>query len=492
MRKSASVDPGLAGLSRREFLRHSGGGLGGIALSSMLAAESMPRGSAALLRAAKCKRVIHLFMAGAASHLDLFDYKPLLEKLDGKPSDFGEPVETFQDGLGPWLKPVWPFAPHGQCGKLLGETVSPLGKHVDRMAFIHNVVSKSGVHSQATLLQATGFLLPGFPGAGCWASYGLGSLNENLPTFVVLPDHRGFASNGVKNWDAAFLPSQHSGTVIYPGAAAPIADLQPHRAGDFITEASERDAQALLAQLNRNHAAAREVDSRLFARIRSYELAARMQLAAPEAMDLKAEPLHVLKLYGLERGPQQWPKEINDEEEAFYFAQKCLTARRLLERGVRFVQIWSGNDNSFPRRNWDSHEDIRRDHGPLSHGMAVGTAALIEDLAQRGMLMDTLILWTTEFGRMPSSQGGKGRDHNPFTFTNWLCGGGIKGGVTHGESDEWGYKPLDRANPTMGYDIHATMLHLLGIDHQQLTFRHNGIDRRLTDVHGHVIQPILS
>ncbi len=482
-----------AGISRREFLWQSGGGLGGIALASMFAGESRAaQQSPALVYPAKAKRVVQLFMAGAASHLDLWDYKPELIKHDGKPSDFGEHVEAFQNGLGPWLKPVWEFSPHGQCGKMLGETVAPLGACVDDIAFIHNVTGKTGVHSQATLLQATGFQLPGFPGAGCWAGYALGSLNENLPAFVVLPDHRGLASNGVKNWDAAFLPSQHSGTVIYPASDAPVADLFPGKAGGYITEASERDAQALLASLNRGHAAGREGDPRLDARIRSYELAAKMQLAAPEALDLKAEPEHILKLYGLDRGPQTWAKEINAEEEAFFFSQKCLAARRLLERGVRFVQIWSGNDNGFPRRNWDSHEDIQRDHGPLAIGMARGTAALIQDLRQRGMLEDTLILWTTEFGRMPSSQGGKGRDHNPFVFTNWLCGGGIKGGVTFGESDQWGYKPLDRENPTQVYDIHATMLRLLGIEHTKLTWRHNGIDRRLTDVHGHVIEALLA
>jgi hypothetical protein len=197
-------------------------------------------------------------------------------------------------------------------------------------------------------------------------------------------------------------------------------------------------------------------------------------------------------MYGLEGGPRKWDIEINVEEETFYFGQKCLAARRLLEKGVRFIQVWSGNDNGHPRRNWDSHEDVQRDQGPLGLGMARGCAALIQDLKQRGMLDDTLILWTTEFGRMPSTQGGKGRDHNPFVFTNWLCGGGIKGGVTHGESDPLGYKPLDRSNPTQVYDIHATVLHLLGIDHTQLTFRNNGIARRLTDVHGKVIRGILT
>lgn len=488
-------------LSRRAFLWQSGGGLGGIALASMLGREAIgvvqantpPTVSPATNHVApRAKRVIQLFMAGAASHIDLFDYKPELIKYDGKPSDFGERVETFQDGLGPWLRPVWNFQPHGACGKMLGETVTDLGAHVDDIAFIHNVTSRSGVHSTATMLASTGFQLPGFPGAGCWVSYGLGSLNENLPTFVVMPDHRGMPSNGVKNWDSAFLPNEHSGTVIYPGKTSPMADLHPHEVGQFVREASERDAHEILAQLNGIHQDSRPDDPRLEARIKSYELAARMQLSAPEAVDLKTEPEHVLRLYGLDRNPTTWEKDINEAEESYVFAQKCLTARRLLERGVRFVQIWSGNDNSHPRRNWDSHEDIQRDHGPLSRGMARGAAALIADLKQRGMLEDTLVLWTTEFGRMPSSQGGKGRDHNPFVYTNWMCGGGVKGGVTHGESDQWGYKPLDRKNPTTAYDIHATMLHLLGIDHTKLTWRHNGADRRLTDVHGHVIEPILA
>jgi hypothetical protein len=492
--------------SRRTFLFESGGGLGGIALASMLAsngeltaqegvnssnAVSRNR-DAGLHHPAKAKRVVQFFMSGAASHIDLFDYKEQLVKRDGAPSDFGEPVEAFQNGLGPWMKPIWDFKPYGDCGKLLSETVAPLGSVADDIAFVHNMVSKSGVHSTATLLQSTGFLLPGFPGAGCWVSYGLGSINENLPSFVVLPDHRGFGSNGVKNWDSAFLPAQHAGTIIYPGRPDPIADLFPHRAGTYVTASGEQQSQALMSRLNREHALTRAGDARLEGRIRSYELAAKMQLAAPEALDFSSESQHAMRLYGLERGAQDWGKEINSDEETFHFGQKCLAARRLLERGVRFVQIWSGNDNGFPRRNWDSHEDVQRDHGPLAMGMARGCAAFIQDLKQRGMLEDTLILWTTEFGRMPSSQGGKGRDHNPFVFTNWLCGGGIKGGITHGESDAWGYKPLDRDNPTQVYDIHATILHQLGIDHTKLTYRNNGIDRRLTDVHGRVLHELIA
>ena len=216
-----------------------------------------------------------------------------------------------------------------------------------------------------------------------------------------------------------------------------------------------------------------------------------MQLSAPEAVDLADEPAHILKMYGLDRAGSVWPEQINAPEEIDAFGRKCLIARRLLERGVRFIQIWSGCDNAFPRRNWDSHENLPLEHGPLSEGMAVGAAALIRDLKQRGMLDDTLVLWTTEFGRMPSSQGGTGRDHNPYVFTNWMCGGGIKPGVTYGPSDDWGYKPLDRLSPTQVYDIHATVLHQLGIDHTRLTVRHDGIDRRLTDVHGRVIKELI-
>lgn len=484
---------------RRQFLRQLGSGFGSLALAGMLhsedlrAATSAP-GQGASIKAfhhpPKAKRVIQLFMAGAASHIDLFDYKPELEKHHGEESDFGEHVEAFQNGLGPWMKSPFSFQPYGESGKPLSDVVTPLGEVVDDIAFIHNLVGKTGVHSQGTYLHTTGFDRPGFPGMGSWVSYALGSMNENLPTFVVLPDRRGFASNGPKNWGAAFLPTQHQGTMIRPGTENPIVDLTAN--AKYVTQQGDRQALTLLEKFNREHLQQREGDSRLEARIKSYELAAKMQLSAPEALDLSQEPKHIMKMYGLDHGKGTFDKEINPIEEADYFGRKCLVARRLLERGVRFVQIWSGNDNGFPRRNWDSHEDIKRDHGPLAMGMAVGTAALIKDLKQRGMLDDTIILWTTEFGRMPSTQGSKGRDHNPYVFTNWLCGGGIKGGVTHGESDQWGYKPLDRENPTLVHDIHATILHQLGIDHRQLTVRNNGIDRRLTDVHGHVLQDIIA
>ena len=480
-------------LDRRNFLNQSGAGFGSLALAMMLQEDSFASTNGVmkvLHHPPKAKRVVQLFMGGAASHIDLWDHKPMLDKHHGEASDFGEHVEAFQNGLGPWMKSPFKFSPHGKSGKMISEVVAPLGECVDEMAFVHNMVGKTGVHSQATYLQATGFQRPGFPGMGSWISYALGSINEDLPTFVVLPDHRGYASNGPKNWGSAFLPASSQGTAIFPQRSNPIEDLLPH--ADYVTQAGDRDGLSLLNRMNRRHQQQRNTDSRLDARIRSYELAARMQLSAPEALDLSNEPKHVMKMYGLDRIGATYPDAINPAEETEYFGRKCLIARRLLERGVRFIQIWSGNDNGFPRRNWDSHEDIQRDHGPLARGMAVGAAALLKDLKQTGLLDDTIVLWTTEFGRMPSTQGSKGRDHNPYVFTNWLAGGGIKAGVTYGQSDQWGYKPLDRSSPTQVYDIHATILHQLGIDHTQLTVRHDGIDRRLTDVHGHVLRDLIA
>nr|MCS5617639.1 DUF1501 domain-containing protein [Pirellulales bacterium] len=264
-------------LNRRDFLARSGSGFGSLALAAMLAGERDAAAAAgagsihpACVYPPRVKRVVQLFSAGAASHIDLFDYKPELVRQHGKPSDFGEHVEAFQNGLGPWLKPIWDFKPYGGCGKLLSEPVAALGDVVDRMAFIHNMVSTSGVHSAATLLQTTGFVLPGFPGAGCWVSYALGSMNDNLPTFVVLPDHRGYASNGVKNWDAGFLPAQYSGTVVQPAAEEPVADLRPHRSASYVTPEADAEARAVLAALNRRHRDGRGGDDQLDARIKSY------------------------------------------------------------------------------------------------------------------------------------------------------------------------------------------------------------------------------
>jgi hypothetical protein len=361
---------------------------------------------------------------------------------------------------------------------MISDLVPHIGSCADDLAFVHSMVSKSNVHGPATYMQNTGFVLPGFPNMGAWISYGLGSMNQNLPTFVVLPDVRGFAPNGPANWSAGFLPAAHQGTMIRVGQLNPIFNLFPPDSAEFITKAAEREGLELIQAMNRSYASTREGDSRLDARIASYELAARLQLSAPEVLDLGGESDATKKLYGLDR------------EQTRDFGTRCLVARRLLERDVRFVQIWSGADNGFPRRNWDSHEDLAKDHLDMASSMDQPTGALLKDLKARGLLDDTIVLWTTEFGRMPCSQGSKGRDHNPFGFTNWLAGGGIKGGISFGSTDEWSYKAAE--SPTYCYDIHATILHLLGIDHTKLTFRHNGIDRRLTDVHGEVIQEILA
>lgn len=477
---------GSGAFHRREFLWRFGGGLGGIAMTQLLGVQGLladsiqprPEFNGGLHHPAKAKRVVQLFMSGAASQCDTFDYKPQLMARHGQKFDPGGKVELFQSEPGAVMQSPWAWRQYGQCGKWVSDLVPHIGSCVDDIAFIHSMTSKSNVHGPATFMQNTGFVLPGFPSMGAWVSYGLGALTDELPTFVVLPDVRGFAPNGPANWSAAFLPATHQGTMIRVGKPNPIFDLFPAESAKFVTPDNERDTLGLLNALNEDHRKAHPGDSRLEARIASYEMAAKLQLSAPRVLDLSGESEATKRLYGV------------DEEITRDFGTRCLTARRLLERGVRFVQVWSGADNGFPRRNWDSHEDLARDHLSMARSMDRPAAALIKDLKVRGLLDDTIVIWTTEFGRMPCSQGGKGRDHNPFAFTSWVAGGGFKGGITHGESDEWSYKPA--TEPTYCYDLHASVLHLLGINHEKLTFRHNGIDRRLTDVHGEVIREVLA
>jgi len=475
-------------MDRRSFLWKFGGGLGGIALAHLLGREGAFAAAdparqpgigalGSLYHPPKAKRVVHLFMSGAASQVDTFDYKPELIKRCGQAFDPGEKVELFQSGPGFVMPSPWEWRQRGQCGKWVSDLVPHLAECVDDMAFLHAMISKSNVHGPATFMQSTGFVLPGFPSMGSWISYGLGSETDELPTFVVLPDSRGFAPGGPKNWSAGFLPSDHQGTLIRPSARNPIADLHPPDAS-YVTPEGDADALAALNALNREHEAHRAGDSRLNARIASYEMAAKLQLSAPEVLDLSGETELTQKMYGL------------DDPVTEDFGRNCLVTRRLLERGVRFVQVWSGADNGFPRRNWDSHEDLKKDHADMARSMDKPAAALLKDLKGRGMLDDTIVIWTTEFGRMPCSQGSAGRDHNPFTFTSWVAGGGFRGGTSYGASDEWSYKAVE--DPTYCYDLHATVLHLLGINHEKLTVRHNGIDRRLTDVHGHVIRELLA
>ena len=478
------MNPNASSLNRREFLWRCGGGLGGIAMAHLLGTEGLladtltkpnPALNGGLHHPAKVKRIVQLFMNGGASQVDLFDYKPELIKRSGEKFDPGEKIEASQSKPGNLMKSPFDWKQHGECGRWVSNALPNLATCVDDLAFLMAMNSRTNVHGPGVYLQTSGFLTPGFPCLGSWISYGLGSLNNNLPTFVVLPDPHGLPFNGKGSFSSGFLPVTHSGTIINATAKTPITNLFATESAKFVTKKGEADGLALLNRLNRAHVAQNPGDSRLDARIASYELAAKLQMSAPEVLDLSGESEATKKSYGL------------GDPVTEGFGRNCLTARRLLERGVRFVQVWSGRDGSV--NNWDNHADIPKDLGMMAKTMDQPAAALVKDLKARGMFEDTLIVWTTEFGRMPFSQGSLGRDHNGGTYVNWLAGAGIKAGVAFGVSDEWSWRTAK--DKTTGYDLHATILHLLGIDHHKLTFRNNGSDRRLTDVHGEVISDIL-
>ena len=468
-------------LTRRQALWSLGGGLGGMALSSLMAnelrADTAPV-NALLPQPPKVQRVIQLFMNGGVSQMDTFDYKPELERRHGQKFDPGpsEHVEAPTSAPGNLMKCPFEFKQHGESGQWVSSVFPHLAKHVDSMAFLMAHSSKTNIHGPASYMMNTGFLLPGFPCMGSWISYGLGRLCDNLPTFVVLPDARGLPYNQKGNFHSGFLPIMHQGTIIQSHQAEPIADLFPRQSRPFTTGETERATHDLLESMNRRHAEQHQGDHRLDARINAYELAAKMQLAAPEALDLTRETDYTRQSYGL------------DEPVTTDFGRRCLMARRLLERGVRFVQVWSGASGAS--NNWDNHTDIINELPAISKQVDRPIAGLLSDLKQRGMLDDTLVIFSTEFGRMPFTQGATGRDHNGGTSVAWLAGAGIKGGTSHGQSDDWSWRA--REGQTYCYDLHATILYLLGIDHEKLTYRHNGIDRRLTDVHGHVIHDIIS
>ena len=425
---------------------------------------------------AKVRRVVQLFMNGGASQIDTFDYKPELAKRHGQTVDFG--IKASATGVpGPLMKSPFAWKQHGQCGRWVTDVFTHMAKCVDDLAFLMAMTSRTNVHGPGSYLQNTGFVLPGFPCAGAWIGYALGRLTDNLPSFVVLPDPRGLPYNGMGNFGAGFLPASFNGTVINPSAPVPIPDLAAAPAGKFVTPNASSEGLDLLAQMNRHYAAERSEDTRLAARIESYELAAKMQVAAPEAFDLAKESKETHQDYGTGRPAHEGG-----------FARNCLVARRLLERNVRFVQVWSGPGG--PTHNWDNHANIPIELPPAARQVDQPIAALLRDLKAKGMFEDTLVIWTSEFGRMPFTQSGVGRDHNGGTFVTWLAGAGIKGGTSYGGSDEFSYQADKDKTPC--YDLHATILHLMGIDHEKLTVRHNGIDRRLTDVHGHVIDPILT
>lgn len=465
--------------SRRDFLWQAGGGLGGLALAQLCAQEgtkTAPSLQGGVHHPAKVKRVIQLFMTGGASPMDTFDYKPALEKLHGQKLGPKEKPEGFTAPPGPLMKSPFPFKQHGQCGQWVSSVFPHQAELVDEMAFLMAMSSKTNVHGPGTYMMNSGFLLPGFPCMGAWISYALGSLSDNLPTFVVLPDAKGLPYNQKGPFSSGFLPARHQGTIIKADPKRAVPNLHPEPKYSFATKDADHAGLSLLQDLNQEHSAARPGDALLEARIASYELAARMQLSAPEAFDLSSEPKYLQEAYGLDNAATK------------DFGRRCLLARRLCERGTRFVQVWSGPQGAT--QNWDNHGSIPKELPPIANSVDKPIAALLRDLKARGMFEDTLLIWTTEFGRTPFTQGKDGRDHNGGTFVTWLAGAGIKAGTSYGQSDDWGYKTAE--GKTMCYDFHATVLHLLGIDHERLTFRQNGIDRRLTDVHGHVVHEILA
>lgn len=464
------------GLSRRQFLHDAGAGLGAVALAWLLnqeaKADELPH------FAPRAKRVIQIFACGGVSHIDTFDHKPALARHDGQELTGKGKIDTFFGRPGRLLKSPFSFRQHGECSHWASDLLPNLARCVDQMTFLHAMTGKSSNHTPATFLMNSGFTMNGFPSLGAWLSYGLGTTNQDLPAFVVLPDPRGLPAGGAINWTSGFLPASHQGVSFRTsGQGEPVANLLPPRQ---ISSAQRRSSLALLDTMNREDLATHPGDSALAARIHSYELAARMQVSIPDVIDFAGESPATLRLYGFGH-PAAEP-----------FGRNCLLARRLVERGVRFVQLYHGGAFGSPRINWDAHENIVENHTNQASSLDLPVAGLLTDLKARGLLEDTLVVWTTEFGRTPFTEGigGKGRDHHQLAFTCWLAGAGLKPGFSYGASDEVGYQAAE--NPTTVYDLHATVLHLLGIDHKRLTFYHNGIRRRLTDVHGEVIEPILA
>lgn len=473
-------------LDRRQFLTSAASGIGSIALASLFARDgllaappsidpSQPFAPRASHFPAKAKNVIVIFCAGAVSQLETWDHKPELIKRDGQPLP-GGPSVTFQGPAGNLARPQYPFRPRGETGKMVSEMIPHLAELTDDIAFIHSLTSETNTHGPAENFLSTGFALDGFPSLGSWVTYALGSESQNLPSFVAIPDPRGVPQNGSNNWGPGFLPAAFQGTTF--SAKKPVRHLTP----PDVSQRADNAARELLKKVNARHLARHPNDGKLAARIASYELAARMQLSVPEVTDLSAEPEHVLRLYGAD-------DESNPTKAAF--ARNCILARRLIERGVRVVQLFNGAYASGGELNWDGHDKLKEQYDRHAAILDQPAAGLIRDLRQRGLLGDTLVVWCTEFGRMPMFQkGSHGRDHNPDGFTCWLTGAGVRPGVSHGVTDELGQKAVEQIHPL--YDFNATILHLLGLDHEQLTFQHNGVDRRLTNVEGHVIHEVLA
>ena len=492
--QSALRIPHLLPISRRQLFSWSAYGLGATALSSLLLQEA---GAAAIPGEAKdppphlpakARRVIHICLCGAFSHLDTFDYKPELAKRHGQPLGGTEKPDVFFGQVGLLRQNDFAFRQHGQSGLWVSELFPHIAEVADELTVVRSMFAESSSHTPATMHENSGFRLNGFPTLGSWLSYGMGCETDELPAFVVLPDSRGLPASGTNNWTNGFLPAQHQGVMFNtsgaglepPAKQQVIRDLLPARPIATAVESASRELHRKLNDLHQQHSGQ---SSELSARMKAYELAAKMQLAVPRVTDLSGETAGTLALYGL------------DAEGTAPFGRNCLLARRLIENGVRFVQVYSGGAFGSPRINWDGHEDVKANHTQEAALIDKPVAGLLKDLRQRGLLDDTLVLFTTEFGRTPFTQSaadtvGKGRDHNQYGFSVWLAGAGLKHGIAFGATDDIGWKAVE--NRVAWHDFHATVLHLLGIDHTRLTYYHNGIQRRLTNVHGDVLQGILA
>jgi hypothetical protein len=478
-------------MNRRGFLGGMATGISAVALGDLLAGEGLlaaedrpveidparPMAPRAPHFPPRARRVLHLFCTGAVSHLDTFDHKPELEARHGQPLPGTEKLVTFQGENGNLARSPWTFRPRGECGKMLSDLLPNIAAQADRICFLHSLTSKTNTHGPGEMFLSTGFTREGFPSMGSWVSYALGTENQDLPAYVAIPDPRGVPQQGPSNWTSGFLPAMFQGTAFQ--ATQPIRHLERPSG---VSSDADRATRDYLRLLNDSHLERNPGDGDLAARIAAYELAGRMQVTAPEVAELRGESPATRALYGLD--------DSNETKAAF--GRNCLLARRLLERGVRYVTVFNG---AFAmgegNLNWDGHRRIKADydrHGPILDQAA---AALLVDLAGRGLLEDTLVLWTTEFGRMPTFQkGAEGRDHNPAGFTAWMAGAGVKAPYSFGATDEFGHEAAE--NTIDVHDFHATVLHLLGLDHEELTFRHNGASRRLTDVHGRVIREVLA
>jgi len=471
-----SSNPAVMVPSRRRFLREAGGGFGAVALAAMLGRDGRAASTAAGAPQGphftpRAKRVIYLFMHGGPSHVDLFDPKPELIKFAGKPlpDEFGEVMTRRKVATNPLLPPVRPLRQRGESGLHVSDYLPEIAKVIDDLCVIRSCHGDSVNHPQSVYQMNTGSILTGKPSLGSWMSYGLGTENADMPAFVVMPDPGGGLKGGPLAYGSGYLPASHQGTPVRPGAN-PILHLRPPAS---MTAERQRNILDFVARRNREHLEARGNDDELSARIRAYELAYRMQSAAPQLVDLSHETAETERLYGL------------DEKETQEFGTRCLLARRMVEHGVRFVQLYSGDTNG-----WDAHNDVEKNHGPLARATDKPVAGLLRDLKRRGLWDDTLVIWGGEFGRMPMSEKGTGRDHNPWGFTVWLAGGAVRGGMAYGATDAVGLRAAE--NKVHVHDLHATILHLLGFDHTKLTYPHNGREERLTDVGGRVVTEVLA